>query len=495
MSGCAATTMRWTRKKITQPTVDELCATHRNEEAHARQVAALALHLFDAVRVPFNLHRRDRLLLETAARLHDIGYADHPEKHVSAGVELVRESGLHGFTDAQVNDIAAIMALHGHITGTHLPDELMERSTRPHRVFQLGAILRIADALDHSHMQDSKILRVVTANGMIRLHISAPRNSGNPERVMAKSDLWQRVFALGLVIEPVQRGIAGRPRATMSAQTAIRHLLLAQYNILRTAIRRAARSEDEEALHDLRIAVRSMRRLIEAFARPLRKTSAAADGEQLREFAKQLGPVRDLDVWVSILTRPRYAEFLVDAETFVAEQRKAQEEEHARLKEKLNAPELKTLLLHLGLLLRIEMTQPSQRATRPFGPIARREVRSAWKALMEKREWALSRKPSTLHALRIRIRKLRTLASLVAPVLGADHKRFIFELRELERNLGRIHDIDEALTRAVDANAPPAFISALAKRRRREARQFRAAWIAFDQPTLHAQRKALFSKK
>lgn len=474
--------------------MDELCRIHRNEEAHARHVAALAVQLFDAVRASFNLRRRDRLMLETAARLHDIGYADRPDDHVSAGIELVRRAGLRGFTEAQVDEITAIMALHGRLPDANLTGPLLEHAPRPDRVFQLGAILRVADALDHSHMQDSGILHVATADGMIRLRVSAPKDSGNPERAMAKSDLWQRVFSLGLVVEPMRRGFAGRPRASDPARVAIRRLLLAQYHVLRTAIRRAARDDDEEALHDLRIAVRCMRRLIEAFAQPLRKTSAAACGEQLRGLAKHLGPARDLDVWVSLLDRPRYSVALAGASDFLAAQREIQRAARAALRAELDSETTRALLNRLGFLLRIELADAKQKSGRSFGPIARREVRAAWKSLLEKRKWATSRKPTALHALRIRIRKLRVLAVLVSPALGMEREWFIGALHELERNLGRIHDLDEALVRASKSQAPPALVSALSRRRRKETRRFRQTWEKFDQPAQRDRCKAVFRK-
>ncbi len=486
--------MAWRKQRDTRPTVEELCARHRNEESHTRHVAALALRLFDAVRAPFNLHRRDRLILETAARLHDIGYASAPDDHVAAGIAIVQQEGVRGLTPTQVAEIVAVMALHGQMPDTERAGSMAGKTSRPAHIFQLGAILRVADALDHSHLQNSRILDIAIRDGMVHLRVSAPEGSGNPERAMAKSDLWQRVFALGLIVEPVWRGAAVRPRNTAPVRQMIRRLLLVHYHTLRTSVRRAARTDDDKALHDLRIAIRHLRRLLEAFARPLKKTSADVCADQLRTLAKRIGPARDTDVWLSLLSRPRYAEALVDAAPFLDRQRAEQQHARVELRAILNEPETRTMLNQLGFLLRIELPGEIKKGGRPFGPIARRQLRSLWKAMMEKRKWAESRKSVLLHSFRIRLRRLRILATLSAPVLSKDRTWFIDTLRDLERNLGRIHDLDVALVRAVDSQAPAALISAFARRRRKEMKRFRLRWAAFDQPAIRKRCKAVLQK-
>lgn len=481
------------QKSDARPTVERLCADHQNEEPHARQVAHLAAQIFDAVQQPLNLKKRDRLLLLTAAQLHDIGYAADPGNHVAAGVELVRRTGLRGFSDNQVDEITAIMALHGRLPDERLAGPLLERSPRPNRIFQLAAILRVADALDHSHLQDSRILRISVADGMIRVRVSTPRDSANAERAMAKSDLWQRVFGMGLVVEAVRRGFAGRPRARDPSRIAIRRLLLAHYPVVRTTVRRAARVDDEEALHDLRIALRSLRRILEAFARPLRKTSAAECEALLRDWTKRLGPTRDLDVWVSLLNRPRFQSALAGSPAFLASQLALRDQARAVLRAELNDSSTQLLLQRLGYLLRIELAQASASGGKPFGRLARRQLYRAWKALWKKRHWARSRKSATLHALRIRLRKLRMLAALTAPAVGPEGAWLAATLHDVERNLGRIHDLDEALMRASRMpDAPPALLPALARRRRKEVRAFRERWACLETPTFRQRCRSIW---
>lgn len=474
-------------QKKTHPTIDELCAEYRNENPHTEFVTRLALQIFDAVRTDFNFRKSDRLLLEAAARLHDIGYSVRPDDHVAAGAEIVRASGLNGYSDRQTEDIAAIMSLHGRLTSGALADEALMQASRPERIFQLGAILRVADALDQGHLQECRIAKITREEGMFRIYVATPLGVAGIERAMAKSDLWQRVFPLGVAFEARPRRVPPEPQADQPAGDAIRRMMLAQYRVLRTSARRAAREDDEEALHDLRIAVRSLRRLLEAFERVLRKTSAAEVEAALRTFAKRLGPARDLDVWIGILRKPRVQSILAEEPAFLGKQEAARAKARAELRAHLDDSASRALLARLGYLLRIELSHAGSKLDRPFGPLIRRCVKAAWKAVMAKKKWADSRRPDTLHQFRIRLRKLRLLASLSQPALHKDAAFMIAAVHDLERNLGRIHDLDEALIRADRGGAPDGLIPALAKRRRKEMRRFRTAWKNFT--ANHVQRR------
>lgn len=467
-------------KPMDHPTLEELCAAHRNEESHAQHVAALALRIFDAVSEPLQLSASDRPLLERAARLHDIGFADKPADHVAEGIAIVRRSGLKGVRARAIDEITAIMALHGRLPDAVLTGTRWERVPRPSRILRLGAILRVADALDHGHLQDSRITDLRIADGMVRLYFTMPTGSRNAERAMAKSDLWQRVCPLGLVLVPRRHRRPGRIRAADPAGAVLRTLLLTHYRVLRISARRAARDQDEEALHDLRIAVRSLRRLLEAFERILRGTSARRVSKALRAFAKRLGPARDFDVWMGILQRPRFARSLQEHPAFLDRQSRGQAATQAALRVMLADETTQTLMEQLGFLLRIELQGcQAPGSQKPFSAIARRALHAAWETFWNRRHLAKSNEPLKLHALRVRLRKLRLLAMLVrpdAPPVAAD---FIETLHDLERNLGRIHDLDEASRHAGKTDAPISLHHLIAKRRRKEWRSFRKAWRCF----------------
>jgi len=67
-------------------------------EGHSRQVARLALELFDQTRSLHGLGAEDRELLEYAALLHDVGEHVSPTGHHKHGAYLIRHGQLRGFT-------------------------------------------------------------------------------------------------------------------------------------------------------------------------------------------------------------------------------------------------------------------------------------------------------------------------------------------------------------------------------------------------------------
>ncbi|MCS6772319.1 MAG: CHAD domain-containing protein [Kiritimatiellae bacterium] len=461
------------------PGIEELCAEFQNENPHTEFVASLALEIFDAVRSALNLRKSDRLLLEAASKLHDIAYSQDPANHPQAAAELILSRGLRGFTARQQTEIAAIISLHGKLPDDGQLPRALGNLAQPERIFKLAAILRIADALDSGHLQESRIKSISLDNGLFRIQVATPAGAAGIERAMAKSDLWQRVFPLGVLFEAVPRKCKPEPQPDQPAGEALRRLMLRQFRVLRTSARRAAREDDEETLHDLRIAARSLRRILEAFDRPLRDTSAKEVESLLRDFTKALGPARDIDVWLAILQKPKIRPLIESAPDFLAAQEKLRAGSRADLRAYLQGPDVQNLMARFGYLLRIELVHAGGRLNRKFGPLARRAVRDAWRAALAKKRWAKSQSPEKLHRLRIRLRKLRLLTSLVEAALGSRASFLIETVRPIERNLGRIHDLDLALARASEAEAPPELVAALAKRRRKEYKRFREAWDAF----------------
>lgn len=480
--------MKATERSKQRPTVDALCARHRNEERHTRHVAALAARLFDATRGWLRLRREDRPLLVAAARLHDIGFAQAPRDHIETGVALVRDAGLRGWPRPRVDDLLGVMLLHGGRPEGLAGHPVLTSLRDLDRVQRLGALLRVADALDHSHLQDSRIVRVEREASMIRLHVTQAPFSRNLERAMAKSDLWQQVFPLGLVLQPHPSPRHRLVRSADPAADAVRKLLLVQHRVLRDSVRRAARSEDDEALHDLRIALRCVRRLLEAFPRAMRDTSAAAVDHALRRLARHLGPARDLDVWIELLARPRLRRALGDdraGAAYLRDQERARVAAQRAVREQLGSEAAEDLLARLGYLVRIELAG-GDADTQPFGDLARRRVRRAFREALALRALARSKDADDLHRLRIEIRKARLLASLVEPLLGPGREVLIRELRVVERRLGRLHDLDVALERARRRRdgAPAPVLRALRKLRRRQRERFREEWPRFLAPSV-----------
>jgi exopolyphosphatase / guanosine-5'-triphosphate,3'-diphosphate pyrophosphatase len=121
-------------------------------ETHSRQVAKLALRLFDELHALHGLVAGDRELLEYAALLHDIGWHIAGSGHHRHSLYLILHGQLKGFTPAEIGVIANTARYHRKA----LPDREHEAymalpPADRKRVRHLAALLRVADGLDRSH--------------------------------------------------------------------------------------------------------------------------------------------------------------------------------------------------------------------------------------------------------------------------------------------------------------------------------------------------------
>ncbi|MGH9970047.1 MAG: HD domain-containing protein [Pyrinomonadaceae bacterium] len=126
------------------------------EESHSHQVARLAEKIFDSLAETEGLTRHQRILMSAAALLHDVGYHIAHESHHKHSLYLIENSELTGFSEAERAVIANIARYHrgSPPKERHLEYAVLNTADRE-SVCKLGAIVRIADALDRSH--DSRV--------------------------------------------------------------------------------------------------------------------------------------------------------------------------------------------------------------------------------------------------------------------------------------------------------------------------------------------------
>lgn len=131
------------------------------DKKHSAAVEDFALTIFDNLKKVHGFSRRERLYLQTAAILHDIGkYVDSTDYDL-ATVHLIMDSFLISLNTEQKAVIANIARYHGNETPTaeHAPfNELSDGQKMI--VAKLSAILRLADALDYSRTQKIKSIEL-----------------------------------------------------------------------------------------------------------------------------------------------------------------------------------------------------------------------------------------------------------------------------------------------------------------------------------------------
>jgi exopolyphosphatase / guanosine-5'-triphosphate,3'-diphosphate pyrophosphatase len=160
-------------RAIRRASVQSLARRCNWPEAHSRQVAKLALELFDQLRELHGLDDDDRELLEYAALLHDVGEHVSTVGHHKHAAYLIAHGQLRGFDPEEVHMLAALARWH--LRGEpKLSDEL--RSLGPGgeaRLRRLAALLRVADGLDRSRSQVVTGLRVRAGPSLVLVRVGA----------------------------------------------------------------------------------------------------------------------------------------------------------------------------------------------------------------------------------------------------------------------------------------------------------------------------------
>jgi len=122
------------------------------DEPHANTVARLSVELFDKTKKLHRLGDDNRLLLEAAASLHDIGQFVNYAAHHKHSYYLIRSTQLMGLNDHQLELVANIARYHRKAMPLLKHDSYRELEPRDRvLVSKLAAILRVADAMDHEH--------------------------------------------------------------------------------------------------------------------------------------------------------------------------------------------------------------------------------------------------------------------------------------------------------------------------------------------------------
>ncbi len=134
---------------------------YKSDIPHIDDVESKCLIIFDQLKELHGMGDEERLLLQVAANLHDIGKFISLANHHQDSYNIIMSCDIMGISNEQLEIIANIARYHGdevpdysHSNFKHL------RKKNRLLVSKLVAILRIADALDRSHKQKVKNVEI-----------------------------------------------------------------------------------------------------------------------------------------------------------------------------------------------------------------------------------------------------------------------------------------------------------------------------------------------
>jgi exopolyphosphatase / guanosine-5'-triphosphate,3'-diphosphate pyrophosphatase len=174
---------------------------------HAEQVRRLAVSLFDQLRPLHEMGPDERLALEMAAILHDIGHAIGHKSHHRHGDYIVRYGDVPGLTGWRRDMVAALVRYHNSKSEPQMDHKSYAAldNARRNETRMLVALLRIAEKLESEHRRmvggvtvdierGQAIFRIQMQNGA-RLDVAG---------LTRKSVLFEREFGLRPIFRRAQ---------------------------------------------------------------------------------------------------------------------------------------------------------------------------------------------------------------------------------------------------------------------------------------------------
>jgi exopolyphosphatase/guanosine-5'-triphosphate,3'-diphosphate pyrophosphatase len=172
------------------------------DEAHSRHVASHCMTIFDALVKEHGMNRRHRIMLETAAILHDIGMYIKSSGHQKHGQYIVANSEIFGLHNDELEIIANVISYHRGDPPSQSDIEYitLQREERI-LVLKMASILRVADALDRGHSQHIKKITVERRLETIVLHADKSYDlSLELMSIEEKGGMFQDVFGYKVIL-------------------------------------------------------------------------------------------------------------------------------------------------------------------------------------------------------------------------------------------------------------------------------------------------------
>lgn len=234
---------------------------------------------------------------------------------------------------------------------------------------------------------------------------------------------------------------------------------------LLAALPRVKDEADEDAIHDLRVAIRRLRTLLKV-ARPIfGRFHADVVRKAFAEVMRATGDLRDEEVLEETLTE---ASDEPSFRRWVSARKSRERTLRDAVTERIQGGELDRARLLLKAML-VFPIRPDRQV--PLARFARRTVEKARRGVEKKRDAAVE-DVEGLHELRIAYKELRYSIELLEEALPIDVRAMLGPATVFQKRLGELHDVDVATTTLREdtelaSGARDAALSGLARRRQK----------------------------
>lgn len=173
------------------------------EEKHSQTVENYALKLFDVLEPIHKLGKRERLLLQVAAILHDIGKYVNIKKHYLHSHNIIKSSEIMGLTSRELDIISRISYFHS-AQDLEIDDYSAQVENQQDKILitKMLAILRLADALDVAHERKLGDIDISLEENRLTITTHTKRETLLEEWALKRKDnFFLEVFGVNPILE------------------------------------------------------------------------------------------------------------------------------------------------------------------------------------------------------------------------------------------------------------------------------------------------------
>ena len=180
-----------------------LAQKYQYDPNHSGGVEEVSLLLFDRLVKIHGLGKRERFLLKISAVLHDIGKYVSLRRHYFYSYRLIVSTDILGFSEKE----KALMANVAYYHSKGIPSETDVNyasldSDQKISLSKLAAIMRLADAIDRSHLQKATIREIALTGEEFIITVTADEDISLEEwTFLDKAEFFESVFGLKPILK------------------------------------------------------------------------------------------------------------------------------------------------------------------------------------------------------------------------------------------------------------------------------------------------------
>jgi len=339
------------------------------------------------------------------------------------------------------------------------------RVTRRQRLVRYGGA-EIELALDQGEVRGGKRVSPIS-------EVELELKSGGPDALFGLARELNRIAPLYLSFaSKSQRGqalVAGCPlHAHKRAKVALRHDASVA-EVFQAVARNTLESiavnaevlrhlRDPEALHQLRVAARTLRSALSTFKAAVADEATAGVKDELRWLGRACDAARNLDVFMAETLEPARQEPSPPPglEALASAVEAARAKAAAEVAHAVASPRFRDLLITCTGWVDTGAWLASPRAAEPARAFASKVLAKRLRRLLKDGRRLMKATDEQRHAVRIDAKKLRYAAEGFAGLFGArSSRRFIERLKVLQDELGALNDLATAETLMTSLDLPP----------------------------------------